>query len=63
MKIKFESDDDLPLSIILNIPVCVIIVRSVSQENNNYYPKVFLHECFYEYKYGMESYDQYKESK
>ena len=29
MKIKVESDDDLPLSKILNILVCVIIVRSV----------------------------------
>ena len=48
MKIKFESDDDLRLGKILNIPVCVIIVRSVFKENNNYYPQVFLHECFYE---------------
>ena len=40
MKIKFKSDDDLPLSKILNIPVCVIIVRSVFQENNHY-PQVF----------------------
>ena len=38
----------------LNIPVCVIIVRFVFQENNNYYPQVFLHECFYEYKYEDE---------
>ena len=29
MNIKCESDDDLPLSTILSIPVCVIIVRSV----------------------------------
>ena len=27
MKIKFESDDDLPISEIINIPVCVIIIR------------------------------------
>ena len=38
MKIKFESDDDLPLGKMLNIPVCVIIVRSVFRKNNNYYP-------------------------
>ena len=47
MKIKFESDDDLPLGKILNIPVCVVIVRSVFRENKNYYPQVFLRECFY----------------
>ena len=58
MIIKFESDDDLPLGEILNIPLCVIIVRSVFQENNKYYPQVFLHECFYEYEY-----DSSKESK
>ena len=29
MRIKFESDDNLPLSKILNIPVCMIVVRSV----------------------------------
>ena len=29
MKIKFESDDNLPLDKILNIPVCIIIAKSV----------------------------------
>ena len=52
--ITFEPDDDLPLGNILNIPVCVIIVRSVFQESNKYYPQVFLHECFYEYEYKYE---------
>ena len=55
MKIKFESDDDLNqilhLGKILNITVCIITVRSVFQENNNYYPQVYLHECSYEYEY------------
>ena len=54
MKIRFESDDNLSLSKILNIPVCVIVARSVFQENNNFYPQVFLHECFYEYEYEYE---------
>ena len=54
MKIKFKSDYDLPLGKTLNIPVCVIIVRSVFQENNKYYPQVFLKECFYEYEYEPE---------
>ena len=35
MKIKFELNDDLSLGKILNIPVCVIIVRSVFQKNKN----------------------------
>ena len=46
MKIRFESDDDLPLGKILNIPACVIIVRSVFQENNNYYPQFFYMNVF-----------------
>ena len=36
MKTRFESNDDLPFSKILNIPVCIIIARSVFQEDNNY---------------------------
>ena len=32
MKIKFKSDDDLPWRKILNIPVCIIIVKSVFQK-------------------------------
>ena len=49
MKIKFESDDNLPLGKILNIHACAIIVQSVFQENDKYYPQVHLHGCFYEY--------------
>ena len=56
MKIRFESDDDLPLGKMFNIPVCIIIVRFVFQENNNYYPKVFLHEFFYENEDEDDSY-------
>ena len=50
MKIKFESDDDLPVSKIINIPVCVIIIRGVFEKDSKYYPQVLLHECFYEYE-------------
>ena len=54
MKIRLESDNNLSLGKILNILVCIIVARSVFQENNNYYPQVFLHECFYEYEYEYE---------
>ena len=43
MKIKFESNDDLPLGRVLSIPVCIVTVGSVFQEDNNYYPQVYLH--------------------
>ena len=50
MKIKFESNDDLPLAKILRIFVCIIIARSVFQEDNIYYAQVYLHECLYGYE-------------
>ena len=56
MKIKFKSDDDLPLGKILNIFVCmcIIIVKSVFQKSSNYYQQVSLHECFYDYEYEFD---------
>ena len=48
MKIKFESDDGLPLDEILNIPVCVLIIGGVFKEESKYYPQILLHECYYE---------------
>ena len=54
MKIRFESDDNLPLGKILNIPACLTFARSVFQENNNYYSQVSLQECFYECEYEDE---------
>ena len=51
LEIKFESDDNLPLNTVLNIPLCVITAKSVFQENNNYYPQVYLHEFLYEHEY------------
>ena len=44
MKIRFESDDSLPSGNILSIPGMIIVVRSVFQEDNKYYPQVHLHE-------------------
>ena len=48
MKIKFNSDDKLPLNKILKLHNLTIIVRSVFEEDGKYYPQVFLDECFYE---------------
>ena len=53
MKIKFESDDNLPLGKIMNIHVCVIIVKGVFEENSKCYPQVLLHECFYEHEQNI----------
>ena len=49
MKIRFKTNDDLPLNKIINIPVCVIIVSSIFKVDNEYRPQVLLQDCFYEY--------------
>ena len=48
IKITFNSDDNLPLNKILKLHNLTVVVRSVFQENNKYYPQVFLNECLYE---------------
>ena len=47
MKIKFNSDDDLPLKKMVELQNMVIVVRSVFQEDNKYYPHFLLNECLY----------------
>ena len=47
MKIKFNSDDELPLNKTIEIPVMIIVVRASFHENKKYYPQVFLDECLY----------------
>ena len=48
MKIKFNSNDDLPLSKTLMLHNLTTIVKSVFEEDGKYYPQVFLDEYFYE---------------
>ena len=47
MKIKFNSDDELPLNKNIEIPSMIIVVTAIFLENNKYYPPVFLDECLY----------------
>ena len=47
-RIKFTSDEDLPLNKILKLRILTIIVRSVFEEGGKYYPQVFLYDCLYE---------------
>ena len=48
MRIKFNSDDDLPLNKILKLCMLTITVRSVFEEDGKYYPHIFLDDCLYE---------------
>ena len=38
MKIKFNSDDKLPLNKMIEIPSMIIVVGAVFHKNNKYYP-------------------------
>ena len=48
MKIKLNSDDNLPLNKILKRYNLTIVLRFVFQEDKKYYPQVFLEDCLYE---------------
>ena len=48
MKIKFDSDDDLPLNKPLKFLNMTIITRSVFEEDGKLYPQVFLDDTLYE---------------
>ena len=48
MKIRFNSDDNLPLNKILKLHMLTVIVRSVFKEDGKYYPQVFSDECLCE---------------
>ena len=47
-KAKFNSDDDLTFGKMLSLHNMTIVVRSVFQEDNKYYPQSFLDEYLYE---------------
>ena len=47
MKIKFNSDDNLPLNKPLKFYKMTITIRCVISEHNKLYPQVFLDEALY----------------
>ena len=47
MKIKVNSDDELPLNKTIEITSMAIVVRAVFYENNKSYPQIFLDKCPY----------------
>ena len=38
MRIKFDTDDKLPVNKTIKIPIITILIRAVFHENNKYYP-------------------------
>ena len=48
IKIKFNSDNNLPLNEILNLHMLAVIVRSVFEDDGKHYPQVFFDECLHQ---------------
>ena len=48
MKMKFNSDDDLPLNKLIKFHAMTIIIRSNFEEDGKLYPQVFLDDALYE---------------
>ena len=48
MKIKFNSDNELPLNKPLESNAMTIIIRSVFEEDDKFYPQLFLDDTLYE---------------
>ena len=47
MRIKFESNDNLPIDKIVNIGLATIIIRSIFAQNGKFYPQLFLDDALY----------------
>ena len=48
MKIKFNTDDDLPLNKSLKFHLMTITIRHAFEEDGKFYPQVFLDDTLYE---------------
>ena len=47
MKIKFDTDNKLPLNKQLKLYMLTILVRYVFEEGDKLYPQLYLDDCFY----------------
>ena len=47
VKIKFNSDDNLPLNQMLKLNMLTVVVMSLFEEDSKYYLQVFFDECLY----------------
>ena len=48
MKIRINTDNNISLNKIIYFPTITIIIRSVAQKDDKYYPQIFLDECLYQ---------------
>ena len=47
MKIKFDTDNKLPLNKQLKLYMLTILVRYVFEEGDKLHPQLYLDDCFY----------------
>ena len=48
MKIKFDTDDNLPLNRTLKLHNMTIIIGSLFEEDGKFYLRIYLDECLHE---------------
>ena len=48
MKIKFDSDDNLLLNVVLKFRILTIVIRCIFEKDGKYYRQIFLDDCLYE---------------
>ena len=48
MKIKLNTDDNLPLNKPLKLHLLTIIFRWIFEEDGKFYPQFYLDDCLYE---------------
>ena len=48
MKIKFNSEDDIPLNKQLHFLTVTVFIRNIFENDGKYYPQCFLDEYLYE---------------
>ena len=47
-KIKFLSEDSLPLNKLIYFPTLTVVIRCVFKQNGVFYPQVYLDDCLYQ---------------
>ena len=48
IKIKFDSDNDLPLKSLLKFHAMTIIIRSIFENDGKFYPQIYLDGCLHD---------------
>ena len=48
VKLRFDSDDKIPLNKQLKVLSVIIVIRSVFEDDGECYPQAFLEHCLYE---------------